>query len=218
MALRARRVATRLGATLAASSLAIGIASQSAAGVVGQPPGAPTGVVGLASDASAAVSWTAPTNAGSYPITHYQVTSSPGSRTCLVSAPETACTVNGLANGTSYTFTARALNGAGWGADSLPSEAVTPSKPVTPAMLITGSRDATDPRIVRVSGRSRGLTGQLVTPYVRFPGQPEYDAGLARPAVADDGTFTWQRQSSRKMYVYFTTREVMSNRLIIRAR
>lgn len=187
------------------------------------PPGAPTNVTAVAGSAEASVSWTAPTYAGSYPITDYEVVSSPGSKSCLAKSPALSCTVTGLSNGTSYTFTARALNGAGWGAYSEPSNAVTPSAPVTPSIMVAGSRDAMDPRIIRVAGESVGLVGRSVTPYLRFPGETAYQEGFARPTIGADGSFAWQRQTKRKLYVYFTSSAcdacavIRSNRLIIPA-
>lgn len=85
-----------------------------------------------AGDGSATVSWAAPSDSGSFPITHYQVESSPRGGTCLVAAPATSCEVTGLTNGTTYTFTVRALNGAGWGDYSSPSNPVRPTG-ATPA-------------------------------------------------------------------------------------
>ncbi|MFM9135317.1 MAG: fibronectin type III domain-containing protein, partial [bacterium] len=141
------------------------------------PPGAPTNLAAVAGNAEASVSWTAPTYAGSYPITDYEVVSSPSGRSCVAKVPALSCTVTGLSNGTSYTFRARALNGAGWGAYSDPSNAVTPSAPVTPSIMVAGSRDAMDPRIIRVAGESVGLVGRSVTPYLRFPGEAAYQEG-----------------------------------------
>jgi hypothetical protein len=102
------------------------------------PPGAPTGLTAVAGDASASVSWVAPSDSGSFPVTDYEVAPAPIGGSCLVKAPATSCEVTGLANGTSYTFTVRALNGAGWGAWSAPSNAVTPSPSVVKAIQITG--------------------------------------------------------------------------------
>ena len=166
----------------------------------------------------ASVSWTAPLDSGSYPISNYQVTSAPGGRSCLVSVPALTCTVSGLTNGTSYTFTVRALNGAGWGSDSAPSNAVTPRATPVKAIQITGSRDASDTRVVRVSGTTTGLVGEQVTPWVRFTEQTTFTAGTRVRTVAADGTFAWSRATSKKAHVYFTHGSIKSNTVVIPAR
>ena len=96
------------------------------------PPAAPRDVTAIAGDKSATVSWREPASSGSFPVSNYKATASPGGQSCLVVAPALTCTVTGLANGTPYTFTVEALNGAGWGAKSTPSAPVTPGG-VTPA-------------------------------------------------------------------------------------
>ena len=92
-------------------------------------PGAPTGVIANAGNASATVTWTAPAANGGSPITGYTVTSSPGGFTAGVGAGVVTARVSGLTNGTSYTFTVRANNSAGPSAASTPSNAVTPRFP-----------------------------------------------------------------------------------------
>jgi predicted phage tail protein len=182
------------------------------------PPGAPTGALAVAGDASASVSWVAPSDSGSYPMSTYQVTSTPGGRSCLVAVPALTCTVSGLTNGTSYTFTVRALNGAGWGASSGPSNAVTPRATPGKTIQITGSRDASDTRVVRVSGTTTGLVGEQVTPWVRFPEQTTFMEGTGVRTVAADGAFAWSRTTSKKVHVYFTHGSVKSNTVVIPAR
>ena len=91
-------------------------------------PGAPTSVTATAGDARASVSWTAPTNPGSSAITSYTVTASPGGVACTTpSGAVTTCSVTGLSNGTSYTFSVFATNAFGSGPTSSASSAVTPS-------------------------------------------------------------------------------------------
>ncbi|HEX8347653.1 MAG TPA: DUF4038 domain-containing protein [Actinoplanes sp.] len=87
-------------------------------------PGTPTGVTATVGNASATVSWTAPSNGGS-PITRYTVTGTPAG-TCTTTGA-TSCTVTGLTNGTAYTFRVTATNSVGTGAASSPSTAVTPT-------------------------------------------------------------------------------------------
>lgn len=107
------------------------------------PPSEPTGVVAVAGDARADVSWRAPVDPGSYPIAEYEVMSSPGSRTCTVAAPALTCQITGLTNGTAYTFKARARNEVGWGLWSLPSGGVTPeASPSAPRDVIATAGDA----------------------------------------------------------------------------
>ena len=97
-----------------------------------QPPSAPRDVTAVAGDRSAAVSWREPLSSGSFPISTYRATSTPGGKSCLIAAPTLTCTVSGLSNGTTYTFMVEALNGAGWGPAGGPSAPVTPGG-VTPA-------------------------------------------------------------------------------------
>jgi predicted outer membrane repeat protein len=180
------------------------------------PASPPREVTAVAGVQSAEVSWGAPASTGSFPVTSYQVTSNPGGHGCLVSAPALTCTITGLTAGESYTFVAKALNGAGWSSPSAASNAVVPeAPPVAKAILITSSRDRVSPSIVRVDGTTTGLVGAEVTPYVRKLGQTGFTPGSNVRTVDADGRFTWQRKSGKKLYVYFTSGDVRSNRLII---
>lgn len=87
-------------------------------------PGAPTSVAATAGNTSASVTFTAPASTGGVAITGYTVTSSPGNLTGTGTAGP--ITVNGLANGTAYTFTVTATNSVGTGSASTASTAVTP--------------------------------------------------------------------------------------------
>ena len=88
-------------------------------------PGAPTSVTASRGNASAVVSWTAPTSQGGG-ITGYAVTSNPagGTSTCTTA---TSCTVSNLVNGTAYTFTVVAQSASGNGPASAASSPVVPA-------------------------------------------------------------------------------------------
>ena len=104
--------------------------------IAATPPGAPSGVWGVAGDGEVAVSWTAPTMVpGASVITGYTVTAAPGGATCQATGALT-CTVTGLTNGTAYTFTVTGANVAGVGAPSDSSSAVTPESPLPPAPAV----------------------------------------------------------------------------------
>ena len=171
------------------------------------PAGAPTDVTATAGPARATVRWSPPTESGSYRVTHYQVTAQPGGATCLTTA--VSCTVTALSPGSTYVFTVRALNGAGWGPSSLPSAAITlPAAVIT----ITGGR----------SGDGRVLITGTVTAALADALRPRLDFGARRGAVmgrpvqvGDDGQFTWERRLVRAAAITFTSGDLVSNELRI---
>ncbi|MFP5442648.1 MAG: fibronectin type III domain-containing protein, partial [Betaproteobacteria bacterium] len=87
-------------------------------------PNAPTNVNAMPGDAQVTVRWQAPVG-GTAP-TSYTVTAQPGGASCTVQAPATTCTVSGLTNGTTYTFTVTA-NNAGGSASAPPTGGVAPA-------------------------------------------------------------------------------------------
>jgi uncharacterized protein (TIGR02145 family) len=97
-------------------------------------PGAPTGVVATAGNASASVAFVAPANNGGSSITGYTVTSTPGGITATGSASH--INVSGLTNGTAYTFTVIATNASGNPVPSAASTAVTPLVPVCTTPIV----------------------------------------------------------------------------------
>jgi RHS repeat-associated protein len=92
-----------------------------------QLPGAPAIGVAVGGDGLATVSFTPPASNGGSTITSYRVTSNPGAVTA--SGSRSPVVVPGLTNGTMYTFTVRAVNGVGAGAESGPSNGVRPTRP-----------------------------------------------------------------------------------------
>jgi outer membrane protein OmpA-like peptidoglycan-associated protein len=113
-------------------------------------PGTPTAVVG---NASGKVTVTVSAGSGGTP-TSYTVTASPGGATCTVTSPATSCDITGLTDGTSYTFTATATNGAGTSGASSASSAVKPGAPGAPGTpsAVAGNGQA----MVTVSAGSGG--------------------------------------------------------------
>ena len=98
-------------------------------------PGAPTAVTATAGNATAGVTWTAPSSAGTSPITGYTVQAFNGAAAVgtplAVAATTRSATVSGLANGTTYTVHVKAVNAIGAGAAGV-SNAVAPKAPPLP--------------------------------------------------------------------------------------
>jgi Fibronectin type III domain/Regulator of chromosome condensation (RCC1) repeat len=73
--------------------------------VSGIIPGAPTGVAASPGNASASVSWTAPTSFGTGTLTSYTATATGSTGSFSCTSTSTSCTISGLTNGVSYTVT-----------------------------------------------------------------------------------------------------------------
>ena len=112
-------------------------------------------MTGTPGNASAVVTWTAPSDGGS-PITKYTVTPFIGTTaqtptTVTGTPPATSTTVGGLTNGTAYTFTVTATNAVGTGPASAASNPVTPAAiscsacTIFPATVTPASADEGDP-------------------------------------------------------------------------
>ena len=91
-------------------------------------PGSPTLNSATAGNGQVSLTWSAPASNGGAAITSYTVTVSNGA-TCLTGG--LACTITGLTNGTTYSFTVRASNSVGTGSASNALSA-TPVAPATP--------------------------------------------------------------------------------------
>src|SRR5205823_6500759 len=92
-------------------------------------PAAPTALTGAAANASVALNWTAPASDGGSPITDCKITpyvAGVAQTTISTGSTSTSYTVTGLTNGTSYTFTAAAVNTNGTGPESAATAALTP--------------------------------------------------------------------------------------------
>ncbi len=135
-------------------------------------PAAPTGVTATAANASAVVSWTAPSDGGSaitsYTVTPFIGTTAQTPTTVTGSPPATTTTVTGLTNGTAYTFTVNATNAIGTGPASTASNAVTPTGPTVPAAP-TGVTATAGAGSAQVSWTAPSNGGSAITSYTVFP-------------------------------------------------
>jgi uncharacterized protein YhjY with autotransporter beta-barrel domain len=128
-------------------------------------PGAPTSVNAVAGDTSATITFTAPASNGGSAITTYTATSSPGGLAGSCAGPA-ACTitVNGLTNGTAYTFAVTATNSVGTGAASSPSNSVTfVAVPTASAATMTTTLNTPVTLDLASSITGTGITGINVT-------------------------------------------------------
>jgi hypothetical protein len=164
------RVAARYGADTgpqSSPSAPIKVGAPSAPGFQSAQPG----------NASARVSWAAPTDNGS-PVTGYVITPyigwGPG-KSGQVVGPGTSFVWTGLTNGTAYTFKVAAINARGVGPESTTNE-VTVGAPTAPAFprAVPGTTSA---RLAWSAPAANGapIQGYRVTPYVGAVAQPTID-------------------------------------------
>ncbi|PWK48250.1 carbohydrate binding protein [Actinoplanes xinjiangensis] len=146
-------------------------------------PDAPAGVTAVAGDTTAQVTWAAPDSDGGSPITGYTVTASPGDATCTAT-DVSGCRVPGLVNGTAYTFTVVAHNGAGTSPHSAPSAPVTPFW-VPKAVTVTGPAEVTPGRqVTLVAGVEPAQADPAVTWQSSNPAVASVSAGGVVTGIA----------------------------------
>ncbi|MEJ8305054.1 X2-like carbohydrate binding domain-containing protein [Saccharibacillus sacchari] len=114
----------------------ISSASNERSAVPTAAPQAPTNVAATAGDGQASVSFTAPLDTGGSPILRYEVVNNAGQ--VAATGTTSPIVVTGLANGSSYAFTVRAVNAAGTSEVSAVSNAVTPR-------AVSGGSGSTNP-------------------------------------------------------------------------
>jgi hypothetical protein len=104
-------------------------------------PGTPTKVSAKAGNASATLTWTAPSSDGGAAITGYVIKPSRGPAVRV--GDVTSDTLTGLTNGTAYRFTVAAVNSVGTGPSSAVSNSVTPTKATSETVLKLSSKKVT---------------------------------------------------------------------------
>ena len=174
-------------------------------------PSPPTAVNATPGDARATITWSPPTDDGGSPITGYRVTTIPTSDGCTVTA--TTCTLDGLTNSREYVVNVIATNVAG----SSPPATVTVTPRGKASIVITGSRTGKGDSLVRVKGQVRGLDVATVQPFYRLAKQRAFRSSSS-PVPVMDGSFTWQRTTSKRITVYVEAGDLVSNRVTISAR
>jgi titin len=133
-------------------------------------PGAPTNVNGLPGNGKVTLSWTAPASNGGSSITGYVVTPYIGATAQAPTTFNTTATsqsINGLANGTTYTFTVAAKNAVGTGDPSAASGPVTAGAPSAPGFQSAQPGDQSA-KVGWFAPNNNGspITGYTITPYI----------------------------------------------------
>lgn len=134
-------------------------------------PGAPRNTSVVFGDASAVVSWDAPSDDGGSPILGYTVVSDADRTTTACSA--SPCTVTGLTNGEPYSFHVIARNAVGASSVSVSSTSGTPTAVVVPSPGTTPTPPGTKP------------TAPEATPTAPETETPPTGSALARSGSSD---------------------------------
>ena len=162
------------------------------AAVVPTAPRTPTAVVN--SSSTVTVSWIAPLNTGGAAITAYTVTSAPGGVTC-VNTGELTCQVQGLTQGTAYTFTVVATNSAGNSPASVATASVTTTA-ILPGAFVIQMNAARNPYTYRLPVASVASTQKLSMSISDVQGKRIW-ARTINPAATKIGEITWNGTTSK---------------------
>ena len=127
-------------------------------------PTAPTNVSVLGGNATAALTWSAPTSDGGAALTSYIVSSVPAGHSCTTLPTTTSCTFSGLTNGTNYTFSVAATNRVGTGPSAVAS-ATPATVPGAPSFVSAnaGNQTATVLWSPPLSNGGAVITGYVVS-------------------------------------------------------
>jgi hypothetical protein len=113
-------------------------------------PSQPTFARATPTGGGATVTWSPPSFGGTDPITSYTVTAAPGGASATVDGSTTTAVLTGLTDGTTYTFSVSAMNGAGTG-PPVTATAVPGTPPLTWTTNASPNQGSGDNRLNGVS-------------------------------------------------------------------
>ena len=148
------------------------------------PPAAPTITAATPGSTWVHVFWTAPSDDGGSPVTGYTIQTYVGGvlQPTFATLPATLISsttdayVQGLTNGTAYTFTVTAVNAAGSGT---PSAASAPTTPAGPAFGVTGFAVTPGNAVANLSWTGANANGSAITSWTVL----EWINGVAQPSI-----------------------------------
>ncbi|MFB5763607.1 S-layer homology domain-containing protein [Paenibacillus medicaginis] len=165
-------------------------------------PGAPVNVTAVAGNGRATVSFTAPSDNGGSAITGYEVTAEPGG--AVAAGTSSPIVVTGLSNGTSYTFTVKAINEVGASAASAASNAVVPRASSSGGNSSGGNSSGSS------SGGGSGL------PSATTATTPQTTSGvniLVNGKVEQAGTSATSERGSQKVITIYVDQQKLEEKL-----
>jgi hypothetical protein len=158
-------------------------------------PGAPTLTSATRGNGQVTLVWTAPANGGAA-ITQYTASASPGPALCSTNGA-TSCTVTGLTNGTTYSFTVTATNAVGTGPASNSLSATPATAPGAPTGLTAIPNKTKGVDLAWTAPVSNG--GAAITSYRVYRGT----ASGSWTLIATLGNVTSYRDASTKKGVRY---------------